>query len=84
MTKHTDLKGKRRHADPDERKKLRVVGVRHVPTPDAEARLCRAIGILLKAAARGTTKSEDSIRGKKGPAGGSLTSGNEGEKGEPL
>lgn len=69
MTKHTDLKGERRHTDPNDRKKFRVVGVRHVPTPDAEARFSHAIAILLKAAARDTIKSEDSIKGKKGKKG---------------
>ena len=31
-----------------------VVNIHHLPTPDAEARLSRAIEILLKAAARST------------------------------
>ncbi len=56
-----------------------VVSLRHVATPDAEERLARATGILLKAAARGTTKSEDSIKGKRGPARGGLTTGEEGD-----
>lgn len=66
MTNHTDFKDESRHEDPHERKKLRVVGVRHVPMPDAEARLSRAIDILLRAAARGSTESQDGIKGKRG------------------
>jgi len=42
-----------------------VVTMRHVTTPDAEGRLSRAIDILLRVAARGTAKSEDSINAKK-------------------
>jgi hypothetical protein len=50
MKKHTDRKEKR----------LKVTEIQCVPTPDADERFCRAMDILLKAAARGTTKSEDS------------------------
>ena len=46
-----------------------VVSIHRIATPDADARLCRAIAILLQAASRGTTKSEHSIKGGKGPAG---------------
>lgn len=55
-----------------------VVSLRHVATPDGNARVLRTIEILLRAAVRGTTKPEDSIKGEKGPAEGGLTS--DGEK----
>jgi len=78
VTKQTDFECERRHSDP-EKKKLRVVGVRYVPRPDANAKLSHAIDILLRAAARSTTKSEDSIRRTKSPAGDGLTIGEEGD-----
>ena len=53
------------------------VQLKYVPAPDSDGGLSRTIGILLRAAARGTTKSEDSIKGKKGPAGDNLTGGEE-------
>ena len=56
-----------------------VVNLRYVATPDGNARLSRALGILLRAAARSTTESEDDIKGKKGLAGNSLTTGEEGD-----
>ena len=56
-----------------------IVSIQHVTTADAGERLSHAIDILLKAAARGTTKSEDSIKGKRGPARGGLTTGEEGD-----
>ena len=61
-----------------ERKNWRGLTVRihTVPSPDADERFCRAIDVLLKAAARGTTKSEDSIKGKK-PAEDGLAGGKE-------
>ena len=62
-----------------ENKKRLVVSIRHVAAPEADVRLSRALGILLKAAARDSTKSEDDIKGKKGPAGDSLTTGEEGD-----
>lgn len=62
-----------------ENKKRLVVSMRHVAAPDADKRLSRALGIWLRAAARGTTESEDDIKGKKGPAGDSLTTGEEGD-----
>lgn len=65
MTKHTDLKGERRHTDPNDRKKFRVVGVRHVPTPDAESRIARAISTLLTAAARHIDLSEENAKPEK-------------------
>lgn len=37
-----------------------VVSMRHVATPDAEERVCRAIEILLRAAATGISQAEDS------------------------
>ena len=58
--------------------KLRVQ-MKYVPAPDVRERLSRALGILLKATARGSTKSEDSIKGKKGPGGNGLTTGEEGD-----
>lgn len=45
--------------------KRMVVTMRHVATPDAEERLCRAMEILLRAAARGTSQSEDSPDAQK-------------------
>lgn len=68
-----------------EKQKRLVVSMRHVTTPDAEGRLSLTIDILLRVAARGTTKSEDSINTEKetppsrGPAGDSLSSGEEGD-----
>lgn len=67
MQKHTKCRNKT----------LKVTGIENIPAPDADERLSRAIDILFKAAARGTTKSEDSIKGKKGPAGDGLTNGEE-------
>ena len=61
--------------------KRMVVIMRHVTTPDAEGRLSRAIDILLRVAAKGTAKSEDSINAKKekpphqAPAEDALTAG---------
>ena len=63
--------------DKQNQKRL-VVSMRHVATPDGNARLSHVVEILLRAAARGTTKSEDSIKGKKGPAGDGLTGSAEG------
>ena len=70
----------------------RVVEIRYVHMPDADARLSRVINILLCSAARGTAKSEGSINAKKeepphqAPAEDTLTggdgeqkNGNEGE-----
>ena len=37
----------------------RVVDIRYLPKADADARLSRAIDILMKAAARGTTNADD-------------------------
>ena len=73
MTKHTDFEGKRRHTDPAV-KRLKVLGVRYVPTPNADGRFCKAIHILLEAAARYTSQSKESTNAKKkeedAPAGG--------------
>jgi len=69
MKKHTERKGER----------LKVTGIQYAPAPDADDRVSRALGILLRSAARGTTESEDDIKGKKGPAGDSLTTGEEGD-----
>lgn len=44
----------------NQHQKRLAASLRPVATPDAEERLSRAIDILLRAAARGTTKSEDS------------------------
>ena len=49
-----------------QRQRQLIVRMKHAPAPDAEGRLSRAIDVLLKAAARDTTKSEDSIDAKKG------------------
>lgn len=51
-----------------------VVSYRYVATPDGNARLSRAIDILLRAATRDSTKSGDS---KKGPVGDSLINSGE-------
>lgn len=45
-----------------EGRRLRIVEIRYVPTPNADERLSRAINILLGSAARGTAKSEGSIK----------------------
>ena len=60
-------------------KKPLVISLRYVATPDSNTRLSHAIDILLRAAARSTTKSEDSIRRTKSPAGDGLTIGEEGD-----
>ena len=49
----------------EQNQKRMVVTMRHVTTPDAEQRLSRAIDILLRVAARGTTKSKDGINTEK-------------------
>ena len=50
-----------------DRQRLRVVEIRYTPTPDADERLSRALGILLRSGARtATTSSEESINAKKG------------------
>ena len=54
------MKGKR-HGDKNNRC-LRIVGIRYVPTPDADWRLRRAIEILLRTAAR---ELEGSVNAKK-------------------
>ena len=61
------MKGKR-HQEKDVGKntrRLRVVEIRYVRTPDADERLSRAIDILLCSVVRGTAKSEGSIDAKK-------------------
>jgi len=69
--------------DKQNQKRL-VVSMRHVATPDGNARLSHVVEILLRAAARGTTKSEGSIDAKKegpphqAPAENTLTGGAEG------
>jgi len=63
--------------DKQNQKRL-VVSMRHVATPDGNARLSHVVEILLRAAARDATKSEDSIK-EKAPAGNSLTGGEEGD-----
>ena len=45
--------------------RLRVVEIRYTPTPDADERLSRALGILLRSGARTATTSEESINAKK-------------------
>ena len=62
-----------------ERKNRRglTVCIHTVPSPDADERFGRAISVLLKAAARDTTKPEENIKNKKGPAGDNLTGGEE-------
>jgi len=42
-----------------------VVSIRHVATPDGNARVCRTIDILLKAAAEANSQSKDTSNGKK-------------------
>jgi len=48
-----------------DRQRLRVVEIRYTPTPDADERLSRALGILLRSGARTATTSEESINAKK-------------------
>ena len=47
--------------------RLRVVEIQYVPTPDADARLSRAIDILLSSAARDTDWEQESPVTKKEP-----------------
>ena len=56
-----------------------VVNIHQVATPDSNARLSHAIDILLRAVAKITARSEDSIRGTKSPAGDTLATGEEGD-----
>jgi len=51
----------KRHGDKNNRC-LRIVGIRYVPTPDANSRLARAIDILLRSAA---TDLSGSVSAKK-------------------
>ncbi len=51
MKKDDDFHSETRHAD-RRGKRLRVAGIRYVSAPDADARLSRAIDILLRAAVR--------------------------------
>ena len=48
-----------------DRQRLRVVEIRYTPTPDADERISRALGILLRSGARTATTSEESINAKK-------------------
>ena len=64
MKKHMDFESKIRHSG-YKRKKIRVVGVRYVPTLDADLRLSRAIDILLRSAARDAARSEKRANAKK-------------------
>ena len=59
-----DFESKIRHSG-YKRKKIRVVEVRYVPTPDADLRLSRAIDILLRSAARDAARSEKRANDKK-------------------
>lgn len=43
-----------------DRQRLRVVEIRYVATPDADGRLSRALGILLRSAARDVSQSKES------------------------
>ncbi len=54
---HFDLRVK---SSVKEGQRLRVVEIRYVPTPDAHARLARAIDILLKSAARNMAAQQES------------------------
>ncbi len=63
MKKRTDFRSKIRHSS-YKRKGLRVVGVRYVPTPDANLRLSRALDILLRSARRDVAIKEG-INAKK-------------------
>lgn len=74
MKKDDDFHSEARHTHRRKRR-LAVAGIRYMSAPDGNARLSRTIDILLRAAARGTTKSEDSIKGKNGSAGDGLTGG---------
>ena len=77
-----------------DRQRLRVVEIRYTPTPDADERLSRALGILLRSGARTATTSEESINAKKeepareGSAEDTLTAGDgeckEGDERNPL
>jgi hypothetical protein len=46
-------------------KSLKVTGIQYVPAPDVDKRVSRAVNILLKAAKRNISESEDSKNGAK-------------------
>ena len=60
--RHFDLRVK---SSLREGRRLRVVEIHYVPTPDADARLSRAVDILLCSAARDAARSEKSTNAKK-------------------
>ena len=84
MTEDRDFQAKTRHIGRKE-KKLGMVEIRYVPTPDADARLSRAMGILLKAAGRDISESRENTNTKKeeppcqAPAEDALPGGDEGD-----
>ena len=47
------------------RKRLIVTRIQYIPTPDADGRLSRALGILLRSAAKNTATSEDGVNAQK-------------------
>lgn len=47
--------------------KLDITSVRYVPTPDAEARLSRAVDVLLRAATQNTVLPEEGGSDQKSP-----------------
>lgn len=46
---------------------LGIISVRYVPTPDAEARLSRAVDVLLRAATQNTVLPEEGGSDQKSP-----------------
>lgn len=77
MKKRTHFEGEIRH--PSRKvERLRVIEIRHVPTPDADVRLSRVIDILLRSAAGDTPREQESPDTRKepprqAPAGDTLT-----------
>lgn len=59
MKKRTDFEGETRHPS-RKGERLRVIEIRHVPTPDANERLYRAIDILLRSATGDTAEGQES------------------------
>ena len=81
MKKHTERKGER----------LKVTGIQYTPGPDADDRVSRALGILLRSATKNAATSEEGVNAKKkkppcrAPEGDALTGGGEeGDSHEPA
>ena len=69
------MKGKR-HPEKvgnEDNRCLRIVGIRYMPTPDADSRLARAVNILLRSAVRGLEGSIDAKKEEEPPQDNPLT-----------